>query len=188
VGPLRGGNSKDKAHIQEIRRHFHAQIRELWSREPITPDNNPTSTGAKWLRRAPEAREISHIRNVGAFTFAPLVTANSRLFADLEILFLRPGMPGDVLRNAGDIDNRVKVLIDSLRMPAQPNEMPDGDVPLPEEDPLFCLLEDDKLVSSFLVTTDRLLEPGPLDAKALIVIHVNVRASVLTLDNINVAS
>jgi hypothetical protein len=50
------------------------------------------------------------------FNFVPLVTHDMDLLCGLDILFLRPDKPGDVLW-AGDIDNRIKALIDALRIP-----------------------------------------------------------------------
>ena len=78
------------------------------------------------------------------------------LFCGLDVLFLRPDRPGRVLW-AGDIDNRIKTLIDALRMPKK-NEIYDQRTPEPDEDPFFCLLEEDELVTKLSVESDLLLE------------------------------
>ena len=55
---------------------------------------------------------------------------------------------GDVrspLNPEGDLDNRLKVLLDALRMPHSPKEVP-GNAFGTGHDELFCLLEDDSLV------------------------------------------
>jgi hypothetical protein len=78
--------------------------------------------------------------------------------------------------DGGDIDNRIKVLFDGLRMPEHTPEL--GGVPLEvDENPFFCLLEDDSLITSVTVTTDRLLleknaEEKPNDVH--LIIHVTV--------------
>ncbi len=59
------------------------------------------------------------------------------------------------IRREGDIDNRLKTLLDSFTMPDQ-NQTPDGS-PDTGETPFFCLLEDDKLITGLAVKTDRLL-------------------------------
>jgi hypothetical protein len=67
-------------------------------------------------------------------------------------------MPGGIIRHGGDIDNRIKVLFDSLRIPRNSSELPSGP-PAQDEDPFFCLMEDDKYVTELNVATDRLLIP-----------------------------
>jgi hypothetical protein len=71
-------------------------------------------------------------------------------------LFLRRDTPGGLVENGGDIDNRIKVLLDGLRMPNIVREL-GGDGFEPDENPFYCLLEDDKLIMKISVTTDRLL-------------------------------
>jgi len=94
----------------------------------------------------------------------------------LEILFLRRDNPGYLIASGGDIDNRIKVLFDGLRMPNTVAEL--GGIPLePDEDPFFCLLEDDNLITSVSVTTDRLLIPQDSDEKphdVHLIIHTTV--------------
>jgi hypothetical protein len=79
------------------------------------------------------------------------------MYAGLEIDFLRPGPPGSLLTSGGDIDNRLKTLFDALRVP-KASEIPSGDAPGPAEEPLHCLLEDDALIGSLAVGTDRFLD------------------------------
>ena len=86
------------------------------------------------------------------------------------------------MRDGGDIDNRIKTLIDALRIPSG-GEIPDEWVPDEGDTPLFCLLEDDKLVSAFSVTTDRLLEADAHEQDALVMIHVRVTAVRVTMGN-----
>jgi hypothetical protein len=106
----------------------------------------------------------------------PLVTQELDLICGLEILFLRPDKPGKAIW-AGDIDNRLKTLLDALRIP-EPSEDYAKKTPLEEEKPFFCLLEDDKLITKVSVETDRLLEPvaamiSPHDARLVITVRVS---------------
>lgn len=61
--------------------------------------------------------------------------------------------------NHGDLDNRVKSLIDGLRKPNGKNELSEHQSPKQEEDPFFMLLQDDKLITDLQVETDVLLAP-----------------------------
>lgn len=91
-------------------------------------------------------------------TFVPLLTAYRGLACALDILFLRRDAPGRVIQG-GDIDNRLKVLFDGLRIPVDCGEIPKSWIPEETETPLFCLLDDDKIITTLNVTTDRLLTP-----------------------------
>jgi hypothetical protein len=114
---------------------------------------------------------------------ASTVHSKLHLVAELEILFLRPEEPGHVVTQGGDIDDRLKTLLDALRMPKNPSEPPPGDAPTDGENPFFCLLEDDNLVTRVALTTDRLLEQSPDPNEVLLVMQVNVRAVRAILGN-----
>jgi hypothetical protein len=76
----------------------------------------------------------------------------------------------------GDIDNRIKGMLDALRMPSK-SEIGSANLsPQQGEAPFFTLLEDDALVTSPSVETDYLLEPGRKD-DVLLLLDVKVEAS-----------
>jgi len=112
----------------------------------------------------------------GGFRFWPLVTEEYGVRCALDILFLRPEEPGMIIKS-GDLDARIKTIFDALRLPKNLDET-DGTGPERDENPFYCLLEDDKLVSEIKVSTDNLLllpkerEIKPNDA--LLVIHVKL--------------
>lgn len=167
-GRLKGnGKPADK---QAIRRHFHGQLKELWSQKPLA-DYQAWLIG---LDESPEGPRF--LRPQDGFTYVPLVNQRMELIAELEITLLRPEPPGSIITQAGDIDNRLKTLFDALRMPQKAHELPPGETPLVGEDPFFCLLEDDNLVSHVTVRTDRLLEPtsDPLEVVLLIAVKTKI--------------
>ncbi|MFQ5914763.1 MAG: hypothetical protein ACE5JS_16470 [Nitrospinota bacterium] len=173
-GPLKANGSVDDK--QKLRRAFHGQLRELWNQLPLKEIT-------EFLKAKPAARKISLIHPIDTFQFAPLVSARINLICGLNILFLRPGEPGSLIQHGGDIDNRLKTLLDGLRMPKDSRELPSGDHPLPDEDPFFCLLEDDALVTNVSVTTDPLLEQAQ-PTEVVLVVQVSVRATRVSNDNI----
>lgn len=73
------------------------------------------------------------------FRFAPLINKYYGWVCDLDILFLRREEAGAIV-NGGDIDNRLKVLFDGLRIPENMEEVKD-EKPDADEDPFYCLLE-----------------------------------------------
>jgi hypothetical protein len=74
------------------------------------------------------------------------------------------------------LDNRLKTLFDALQMPAQRSELGSAS-PAADEDPFYCLLENDKLITKVGTTTAPLLESYDTDRQthAKIVMKVVVR-------------
>lgn len=96
-----------------------------------------------------------------------------------------PGVP--LIHSGGDIDNRLKVLLDALRIPAECSEIPDGTKKEADEDPyFFCLLEDDVLITDLAVTTDTLLTPCTSEAEndVQLVIKVKIKPVDFSFDNL----
>jgi hypothetical protein len=163
-------------HKHELRQHFHHQLKKLWSQ-------NPLSEAPLWLSNPKDPNEYNFIRPLGAFTFAPLVTAEVDAVAELQLTLLRPEPPGGLITQGGDIDNRLKTLFDALSMPAHLNALPPNVVQKANEEPLFCLLEDDNLVTSVAVRTEQLLEPVSDKSLVDITIAVRTRVTRQTFDN-----
>jgi len=121
------------------------------------------------------------------YRFAPLVTEDLELWCGLDVLFLRIGAPGRVLKS-GDIDNRIKTLLDALKRPNQVSDLGSKYIPpSPSETPFFVLLDDDSLVAKLSVETDTMLEPLvggiPAETDARLVITVTVKPMHQTPDN-----
>jgi len=110
---------------------------------------------------------------IGEKRYLPLVRESLSLSCELKVLFLRQADPGALISQGGDIDNRIKLLLDALRMPDKDEQ----DRYPPEEDMLYCLMESDHLVSRLDVDTDRLLFPKtekPDEVHLVIGVRLNV--------------
>ena len=163
------------AHKHELRRVFHAQLRTLWAHSPL--DECPTLLAPR------EDGNYSLLRPMGTFNFVPLISAEMAAIAELTITLLRPEPPGNLLTQGGDIDNRLKTLFDALTMPRHANALPEGAAPDTEENPFFCLLEDDNLVTSVQVRTEQLLEPSTDPSLVDLFIFVRTRVTRNTYGN-----
>ena len=175
----RGSSSavKDK---HSIRQAVHKQLVNLWTMHPFIskysvrpaqetkqwPDADYRTTGKThsylWpFKSESELDRLSEKYAMCGFNFAPLIGGifgeGRETACALDILFLRRDIPGRVVAG-GDIDNRLKVLFDALRMPKNCDEVK-GFTPEPDEKPFLCLLEDDSLITEVSVTTDLLLAP-----------------------------
>jgi hypothetical protein len=175
-GPLRSNGSVADKHA--IRRHIHPQLRQLWQQEPLTAFTTPSNDYLSDTNPGPGL-----IYPLAGFRFGCLVSERLKLHAELDILFLRPESPGNIIVTGGDIDNRLKTLFDGLRRPLQPNEIPAADAPQADENPFHCLLSDDALISRVTVTTDRLLVPYAA-GEVVLIIHVTVKARAQTVGNL----
>jgi hypothetical protein len=166
-----------------IRRHFHPQLRELWRTHPALEDNHA------WIA-LPDGSPADNtdrgilLGRISGNIFASLVHPHLYLYAELEILVLKPENPGALITHSGDIDNQLKTLFDALRRPVDTNEIPNGWSPSVDELALHCLLDDDKLITRVSVETDRLLIPGADPKDVQVTIRVSVKGSAATWGNL----
>lgn len=163
----------------QIRRYLHHQLERLWSTHPLLAFY---AQPAHIQRDGFAGRVVKHV-TIGSIAehyegFVPVVNTQFGMICELDILFLRAETAGNLLKHGtggGDIDNRMKVLFDALRIPERGEvKLKEGDEPDPK--PMFVLLSDDSLVTSVKITTDRLLiSEGDDPAEACVVIHANVK-------------
>ena len=172
----------DRVEKQRIRRCFHPQLRTLWNQLPLSGIKD--GEAPLGVSQDPGISQRALSRPVGTFQFIPLVNKRMHLIVELDIIFLRPQEPGELIGHAGDIDNRLKILFDALRMPAL-DELPKSDAPSDNEKPFHCLLEDDALVTKVSVLTDRLLEFDS-DSDVKLLIHTKIKGVKVTWDNIGI--
>ena len=185
-GPLyaaqRDGGRGRSVHMDNkraLRVAFHQQLKELWEISAQLRGvgqvsyfwNDDLGPPPQIARRKEELAERH--RHYG-YRFVPLVTEELDLLCSIDVLFLRPDRPGGVVW-AGDIDNRLKTLLDALRVPEAAEDY--AATPPPDGfDPFFVLLEDDKLITRVAVETDRLLAPVSGDAADVrLVLHVKIK-------------
>jgi hypothetical protein len=172
-GKLKGNGGVQDKH--EIRRFLHRQLKSLWEQKPLSDYRNMLS-GSHLPERQP------FLRDVLGHMFVPLVNERVYLVSDIEITMLRPEEPGAIITQSGDIDNRLKTLLDALRIPKNSAELPGGFSPPEDENLFFCLLEDDNLITSLSVKTGRLLEPVESSVEVLLLMQVSVKTTRATID------
>ena len=100
------------------------------------------------------------------------------------MVILKPGGPGAVIREGGDLDNQLKTLFDALRQPHDLGELPARTAtPDKDEEPFFCLLQDDQLVSRVDVSAFRWLA-APNRSHVHVDLLVRTKASLVDRNNI----
>lgn len=198
--PSSGNKAKNQAKW-DIRGKIDPQLRDLWNSHPAlryVEENRHFPTAGGLLMQAhhehpgpiqppfePKPRVSSiidlccPIQKHGAW-FRPLVRGSFALHCGLKILFLRREPPGRVYQG-GDIDGRVKTLLDALTMPQHPEQVIQS---TSADAPIFCLLEDDSLVSGLNVESERLLAEASQPADYVrLTIEVDVRIKQATIYN-----
>jgi hypothetical protein len=118
-----GQPSRHMQNKHDIPLTLHRQLRELWNVMPglngagerrpqeLVFSVDPNYTPPLTTRDALAAQHVHY-----GFNFVPLVTQQLDLIRGLDILLLRPDRPGSIVW-AGDIDNRLKTLLDAMRIP-----------------------------------------------------------------------
>ena len=180
-GPLKAASQSENRRTDKhaIRRVFSRQLKQLYfEREPFLEKEFST------IATTGEKLGVSR----GGYLCLAVVREKLHLVCDLDILFLRRDKPGNLIGQGGDLDNRIKVLFDALRVPQDDNEVRGlFDPELEESCVLFCLTENDNLITGFRVTTDRLLEPAACEAEennVQLIINVEIKVTKLTEENL----
>ncbi|HEY9158669.1 hypothetical protein [Candidatus Binatus sp.] len=94
------------------------------------------------------------------YGFMALISTADVLVCDLSIQLERRDFVGGILKPEGDLDNRLKTLLDALRLPQDENEVMPPDDPAQKKNCL-CLLEDDSLITGLNIQAITSLEDLP---------------------------
>jgi len=187
-GPLpSSGNTPKKRAKWDIRKHFHPQLLDLWASHPGLQEVDrsrhfPRGGGIAFHDHhssklpTPEVRgdviDLCAPISKDGLNFQPLIRESFALHCGLKITFLRQEPPGAVYQG-GDLDGRLKTLLDALAMPQHAQQViHEPDLP----DPIHCLMEDDSMISGLEIESRRLLAGSAPADYARIFIEVDVRA------------
>jgi len=177
-GELKSKAKPDAKHT--LRRYFHCQMKQVWQQMPLKDFD--------WLLQPAQASQnLSILQQTKSFTFAPLVSDKVFLVAELDIQLLWPQDRGKIITSGGDIDNRLKTLLDALKVPSEDTALPQEATPGEDENPFFCLLQDDSLITRLSVEADRLLEPVSSPSEVVLFIRVTTKQLKVTFETVGLA-
>ena len=182
--PSSGNQSQGKAqHV--VRRQIHPQLRRLWATNKNLRELAMNAQEARDLLRGNMPEEERFNVGIGSiakrwqcagYDLVPMVTRELDLRCAIDVLIMW-GQEDRYVLQRGDLDGHIKTLIDGLRRPRDTGEAGSME-PADDEKPMFCLLEDDRYITDFQVTTDELLllpDEKPLCARDVFaVIHVRL--------------
>ena len=173
-GPLKSNaGAKDK---HKIREYLYPQMKKLWDIKPLNHLKEVFLTSE---------RPLSVLKEVDGVVFAPLVSSVLKFICQLDITILWPEEPGVISKFGGDIDNRLKTLFDALQCP-DINQIKPVKQSFADKQPFFCLLENDKLITSVNIHTHTLL-CSKNKADVSVLIHVMVKATELMMKTIGLS-
>ena len=179
--PAESSKHSRTAEKHAIRKYFHKQLKELWEKHPLLSkmaNANVSAPGAPpgTYIKALEAR-ANKFSKCG-FRFVPIVEKDLALNCSIDIVFLRRDNPVRLVKQGGDLDNRMNIVFDALAMPEHCEELPSNAKPDSDEDPFYVLVQDDYLITKINVSTDRLLTPPIVAQHAHNEVHLIVSAKV----------
>jgi hypothetical protein len=152
-----------------IRSALHEQVKSLCASEAFAPAFAANEKDVREERGEP--LYVTH----GSKRFWFLVSESHATVVDLRVTLLVPHKVRGIVHNGGDIDNRIKTLLDALRAPASPSEIPTVDRFDYSGDGMYCLLQDDKLVNRLAIQTYQDHAPADTDAvTALIEVETRI--------------
>jgi hypothetical protein len=102
---------------------------------------------------------------VGEFVFLAPVHRQLRTAVELDVLMLVPRRG----TTAGDVDNRLKTLVDGLTRPASEEQLK-GFLPLDAAEPTYCLMDDDRLVQRLSVDARPWFDSTATTDEALVIV------------------
>lgn len=161
-----------------IRCEIEPQLRKLWEVPPY-------SDIAKYKDPDYRPGDCYVGRKVADIEFIPCVSTKLDLRAELRIRLLSATMPGGLIVRHGDIDNRLKTLLDALSIPDE-QQFPKS-YEIETDRRMFCLLENDSLVTRVDVSNDRLLTVPDGSRHSIVIIDVHPVASTVTTANIGIS-
>ena len=152
----------DARHKHDIRLAFSPQLKRYWESINIL-FRTLVSGNCRQLEEG--KRTVSY----GGLSLLPLIRVADNRPVQLNVQILQPAKTAVLLSTGGDIDNRLKTLLDALQMPDE-NQ---ANAVAGTGDRLFCLLENDKVVNQVNITTRQLWDVPPESREVVVVVSVS---------------
>ncbi len=171
-GDLPAGDGKRAVYASRIRNELHDQMADLWdshiilrqlARTARVPESGHSMMAVSGMRLSEYTEPIGEVPHgfvdlcAPIRNYIPIVRNSLHLACAIDMLFLRHEEPKHLFEAGGDLDNRIKCFFDGLQIP---NVQAEANGEEPTAVPLYCLLENDRLISDFSVRTGRLLGRG----------------------------
>lgn len=176
-GELKSAQAKSTARkaIGPIRAQFHEQLKHFPDANInmgglLVPELASMPNEPRVVRRYMSSQEKAPM-SVGMQSFMPLfISCPMGNFPSLaiDVTMLTPATPHRIYSQEGDIDNRIKLLLDALRVPTE-SELNAETWPITDGETCWTLMEDDGFVRDLSVKQERIVgDPSSKDVLAII--------------------
>jgi hypothetical protein len=132
------------------------QVAELQKDQFVVP--RPLKDGTKFWWRWP----------LSGYNFVPLVTQVQEVHVELRMRLYRKNQ--GIIFEGGDLDNRLKTFFDALQVPKDPSQVPKGpesSQPSEKWPTIFCLMDDDNLVTTLTIESFKLFTKIPAEYESM---------------------
>ncbi|MCF4097182.1 hypothetical protein [Maritalea mediterranea] len=172
-----GGGKNKSAHISNMRLAFHEQLKRLWGQPPF-------EVLKEWEQSDFKAGAPEFIRAVGETNYIPYFDVQKVGIAVGLNITLLSGEPHNApqLISKGDLDNRVKSIIDALH-PPQKDNLSENEKELNR---IHCLMGDDEAVKELTASTRPFLASESHE-DAFVLVEVRPIPMRVSADNIEMA-
>ncbi|RWA71387.1 hypothetical protein [Mesorhizobium sp.] len=159
--------------VWSMRKSFHSQLQKLWGKEPF-------AILKKWEDSNFAAGAPNFLRQIGDQIFVPFYSEVVGVGVKLEIKLLT-GLPlQQAVISSGDLDNRVKRIIDALRAPTQKGELTKN---LEPGSRWYCVMDDDSSVKEVTASLAPYLDSSD-PSESFVFVRVRTSPSAVTLANL----
>jgi hypothetical protein len=177
-GEIRSSQNPDKLRmVHNIREQLAPQVEGVWEYPPY-------SDVLDWRLQQPPG-ELSIYKSYQNHVFLPLVAERVGLCGEVDILLLRRQPKGSIISSQGDLDNRMKMLIDALRAPTPSEVQALQKKGLLHDGPHYCVFHDDNLITNLSINVDRLHGQASDSIKTVAIITVSVKVAQAMIGNMN---
>ncbi|AZO45394.1 hypothetical protein EJ076_31985 [Mesorhizobium sp. M7D.F.Ca.US.005.01.1.1] len=159
--------------IWAMRRSFHGQLVKLWGKEPF-------AILKKWEDSNFAAEAPNFLRKVGDQLFVPFYSEAIGVGVKLEINLLTGFPQQQAVISSGDLDNRVKRIIDALRAPTQKGELIAS---LEPDTRWYCVMDDDSSVKEVTASLAPYLDSND-PSVSFVFVRIRTSPSAVTFANL----
>lgn len=158
--------------VWNMRKSFHRQLETLWGKEPF-------AVLKRWEDSNFAAQAPNFLRSIGDQVFVPFYGEAVGVGVRLEIKLLT-GLPQQAVISSGDLDNRVKRIIDALRAPTQKGEIVAN---LEPNSRWYCVMDDDSSVKEVTASLAPYLDSND-PSESFVFVRVRTSPTAVTFANV----
>jgi hypothetical protein len=159
--------------VWNMRKSFHVQLAKLWGKQPFDILED-------WEKSGFASGARNFLRQIEDQVFVPFYSEAVGIGVQLDIKLLTGSPPQQSTISSGDLDNRIKRIIDALRAPTQRGELIQNLLP---KSRWYCVMDDGSAVKQLNASLAPYLDSDD-PSESFAFITVRTAATKVTMDNL----